>query len=95
MWLLRNTGHNFHERTQRALDRRASRAVVRFLKMAFMVHCDFEKGHQSQHFQKYAFGRDGGSRKKKYSVYMYALLLLIMLTILDDPLVVFLQFFNC
>ena len=36
-------------------------AVVRSLKMSFMVHCSFEKGSQNQHFRSTLFvGRDEG-----------------------------------
>ena len=57
-----------------------SRAVARFRKMSFLVHCDFEKGSQYQHFQSYSFSREGGGHKKSTLC-----TLLIMLTIVDDP----------
>ena len=44
-------------------------AAVRFSKMSFMVHCDFEKGISKSTFSKYSFGREGGGHKKVYSVY--------------------------
>ena len=31
--------------------------TIRFSKMSFLVHCDFEKGSQNQHFQSTLFGR--------------------------------------
>ena len=38
---------NCHERT---LGGRGSRMIVRFLKMSFVGHCNFEKGSQNKHF---------------------------------------------
>ena len=73
--------HNFHERTQRNLRVRVSRAAVRFFKMSFMVYCDFEKGSQNQHFQSTLLVvREGFTKKSTLCT------LLIMLTIVDDPL---------
>ena len=48
---------------------------IRLKKMLFMVHCDFEKLSENQHFKS----REGGVTKKKST------LCTIMLTILDDP----------
>ena len=42
--------------------------AVRFSKMSFMVHCDFENGSQNKHY-KYSFGRAGGGHNKVYFVY--------------------------
>ena len=51
--------HHFHERTQRTLEGRWSRAAVHFLNIK-CLHCDFENGSQNQHFQTYYFGSKGG-----------------------------------
>ena len=67
--------HHFHERTQHTLGGWGLRAAIRLKKISFMVHCDFEKGSQNQHFQSMLF------------VGMSTLCtLFIMLTILDDHL---------
>ena len=59
---------------------RGSRAAVCFFKLLLIVHCDFEKVSQDQQFQStLSVGR--GSQKKSTLC-----TLLIMLTILDDPL---------
>ena len=48
--------------------------------MSFMVHCDLEKGYRDEHFQSTLLvEREGGNTKDDCT-------LLIMLTILDDPL---------
>ena len=51
-------------------------------KLSFIVHCDFEKGSQNQHFQHtLSVVREGVA--KEYSVYA---LDNILFTILDDPI---------
>ena len=52
-----------------------SRAAVRYLKMSFMVNCDFEKGSQNT-----LVWREGV--KKQSTLCRF----LIMLTSMDDPL---------
>ena len=39
-------------------------------KMSFMVHCKFEKGSQSQHFQSTLLVARERGNKKQYSVYV-------------------------
>ena len=54
-----------------------------FFKVSFMTHFDFAKWSQNQHFlSTLLVEREGGGLKKKSSLWT----LLIMLTILDDPL---------
>ena len=56
--------HHFHECTLGAVGGRGSRATVRFFKMSFMMHCDFEKGSRNQHFQSTLFvGREGSDKR--------------------------------
>ena len=51
------------------------------LNMSFMVHCHFEKGSKNQHFQSTILvGREGVTKTSTLCT------LLIMWTILDDPL---------
>ena len=49
--------------------RRGSRAAVRFSKMSFMWHCDFEKENQNQHFPSTLLvgrkGPKGGGSQKR------------------------------
>ena len=51
------------------LEGRGSRTTVRFLIMSFIVHCNFEKGSQNQHFQSTLLVGREGVTKKEYSVY--------------------------
>ena len=58
---------------------RGSRAAVRFSKLSFMAHFDFEKGSQNQLFQSTLFvGREMVTKRSNLCT------LLITLTILDD-----------
>ena len=45
------------------------RTAIRFKKMPFMVHCDFDKGSQNKHFQSILLVGREGITKKEYSVY--------------------------
>ena len=43
---------------------------MKMMTMSFMVHFDFEKGSQNQHFQSSLLvRREGGGHRKQYSVY--------------------------
>ena len=58
-------------------------AAIRFLKMSFMVHCDFEKGSRNQYYQSTLLvltWKGGGHKHSTLSI------LLTMLTLLMDPL---------
>ena len=73
MFVVHNLGvvencHHFHERTQRTLGGRVSRVAVRFLKMSFIAHCDFE-GYKNKRFQSTLLvGREGVAKKGTVSV---------------------------
>ena len=56
-------------------------ADVRFLKMSFMVHCDFDNGYRNQHFQSTLLV--GRERSQKESTLCT---LLKMFTVLDETL---------
>ena len=57
--------HHVHKGT---LEGRGSRSARHFSKMSFLVHCDFEKGYQNQHFQSTILLRKERV-KKELSVY--------------------------
>ena len=66
----------------RAYTAYAARGAIRFSKCFFMVHCNFEKGPQNLHFKSTLFVGKGGSQEKS----TLCTSLVIMLTIVDDPL---------